>query len=311
MPKEITHWLIAEQVLETLEDALPLKNILSRCRDSFLLGAVLPDSPLYMKFGRGAKEMQHLAQALHDAPDSASFLKLYLKRRDGEIDDASLSLVLGMLTHLYSDSMFHPFVSYLAGPDSARHFFIETHIDLALLPLSIPLKNYLFNKIAARAGKESSDLVQKIAEIFSMIKPVTFNAAAKMLRHHAFIQARFENPYIRTVLNFLGLIPGMRADIYIALCYPRHRPDPSLLFHREYEVLHPVTGISSHISLSSLYRQTVQFIVASLKTLRSKDELTAALSGLPAVTANTGMPGVSSTAMHFFNSEKDLTKIIF
>ena len=53
MPKEITHWILAEKAYRTLETKSGLKAIIKQYKNLYLAGAVIMDTPFYLLYGNG------------------------------------------------------------------------------------------------------------------------------------------------------------------------------------------------------------------------------------------------------------------
>ena len=63
MPKEYTHWVLAEKVLQNAPERI--KRMLSRNRQLYYLGAVAPDTPYYYLFGKDRARFKNAADFLH------------------------------------------------------------------------------------------------------------------------------------------------------------------------------------------------------------------------------------------------------
>lgn len=109
MPRELTHWLIAEEAADRLADG-PLSAAISCNRDAYLLGAVAPDSAFYALLGRQHEVLQRIAAAVHgaDGHDSLRWVPTHAT-------EAGWAFVAGACTHLATDAVFHPFVYYFSG----------------------------------------------------------------------------------------------------------------------------------------------------------------------------------------------------
>jgi len=75
MPKELTHWMLAEKSLEQLESTGALHELIVAHRNLYLAGAVLPDTLLHLFYGPWSKQALMLACQFHDTAGN-SFMPL-------------------------------------------------------------------------------------------------------------------------------------------------------------------------------------------------------------------------------------------
>ncbi len=127
MPKELTHWKIAEESLEKSEYS-SLKRIILNNKNLYLLGAVFPDTLLY-GIGKKLLDFRLLGVNIHDNAVSAqSFLKEGLKTDDSFFEKA-IPFAVGIVTHLETDAIFHPSINWFSENSIKKHYLIETALD--------------------------------------------------------------------------------------------------------------------------------------------------------------------------------------
>ena len=135
MPKELTHWILAERALAGLEPDNRLHEVIRTHHGLYLAGAVLPDTLLHLALGRHASTALALAHRFHDT-DGNSYTPLI---RAEEVCGDSLSApllacLMGVLSHMEVDIVFHPFVFALGGTgDIGPHYRMETALDVHFL----------------------------------------------------------------------------------------------------------------------------------------------------------------------------------
>ncbi|MCF7929166.1 MAG: zinc dependent phospholipase C family protein [Spirochaetales bacterium] len=158
MPKEWTHWILAEAAAKRAPEEI--KEVIRGEPHLYLLGAVLPDTPYYFR-GKGKSRgvpvrhiMSRAAGRMHgrDGENTLSFLQnapLVLQAAAGDEDRSAsgkrglLSLMLGVAAHVYTDAAFHPMVFSFCGAEGdnvspeavsegsgERHHYFETVLDL-------------------------------------------------------------------------------------------------------------------------------------------------------------------------------------
>jgi hypothetical protein len=182
MPKEITHWLIAEAVMEryhskensekpittltsTLTATPTTQTLPAFDHDLVLLGASFHDVMYYVPKHPSAPAYTALADYLHGSRGEDTWEPLRLLAKDYlRHDDAShradiRSFMLGMVTHICADIAFHPYIYWAAGnwhgkglfAAQRKHRLLEGAIDL-----------YLLQKSTAEARKNSPPTPAKL-----------------------------------------------------------------------------------------------------------------------------------------------------
>ena len=146
MPKEITHWLIAEAVSKRLEGTF-LEEPLRRNPNLLHIGAIIHDAPYYYLKGDFDSRFGSLPTKLHgtveDAVELIESLLRYLLGLPEELKERLTAFLVGLITHLYADALMHPLIFYLTGPYDAQeprrrtaarqdHRMLETLIDMCL-----------------------------------------------------------------------------------------------------------------------------------------------------------------------------------
>ncbi len=122
MPKEVTHWLIADEVCRNIAIDIQPEH-----RNVVLLGSVFHDVLYY--YTKGDKQLAALPDKFHGTNREDSFyfvaelINLY---QQAESDDKAVfqAFIIGFISHIFADVNFHPFVYYMTGnyydPDPAR-----------------------------------------------------------------------------------------------------------------------------------------------------------------------------------------------
>ncbi|MGE5404682.1 MAG: zinc dependent phospholipase C family protein [Candidatus Saccharibacteria bacterium] len=141
MPKEITHWIIAEKTYLALERS-PLKDLINKNKALYYFGVISFDTGFYAG-GGCKKELILTAENLHYSLEQGSFAALariseWIKKSG---DKRGWAFLCGCLSHVMADSAFHPLVYYLTGdphdPDpelkktaNVEHRKLESRLDL-------------------------------------------------------------------------------------------------------------------------------------------------------------------------------------
>ncbi|QTA88872.1 zinc dependent phospholipase C family protein [Desulfonema magnum] len=331
MPKEITHWMLAEKVCQNIDADSPLKNIINHHKNLYLAGAVIVDSPLYLLFGRAAKMMNLLGQKIHDNPEDSYKPVANLIHYYGQnVPDDVLSLLLGVISHIHADSLFHPLVYYVSGNNltdqktgrdqsMALHRILETYIDLYYAD-GFQLQNRgLVSQALNNAEMEKHRLLNVLAMLYSgldgfqNLKDIRI-PIKNALRSHALIQKLFDNNPLKIILRLLDAIPGADMEFCTSLLYPFHAPEPASIFRYPFSYRHPVTGEKFQHSVKDLeekmIRETLHVFGLIEKHLKNYSPARA-FSQLRGPNLCTGIPGTRASDMRYFCNKERMTELIF
>lgn len=135
MPKENTHLWFARNLLDAAE-GVAIPACIKDAPLYFYLGSIIPDTFFYLPGSR----FRRMARVLHGSdPEWAGKTPPHLVQRAGHAKaQRNKAFVLGYLSHLALDRVFHPVVHVLSGkrtdqPSSAallaRHRLVETALD--------------------------------------------------------------------------------------------------------------------------------------------------------------------------------------
>src|SRR5512138_694828 len=104
MPKEVTHWLIAEAVSKRLEGTF-LEETLRRNPNLLHIGAIIHDAPYYYLKGDFESRFGSLPTRLHgtveDAVELVESLLRHLPTRPEHERDQLTAFLVGLVTHLF------------------------------------------------------------------------------------------------------------------------------------------------------------------------------------------------------------------
>jgi hypothetical protein len=146
MPKELIHFKTAERTAARLSDTRFAPG-LADYPQAMLLGAVLHDALFYGAAPR-ALPMARLAHRIHGARGEDTYALLRLQARHAARAPApglAAALLVGMTSHLWTDTVMHPMVWYLTGDYYAasrrekslarqRHRALESLMDMTACP---------------------------------------------------------------------------------------------------------------------------------------------------------------------------------
>lgn len=168
MPKEITHWLIAEEVGRRISLRVEHPELLR-------LGAIVHDVLYYVRLGNDAR-CTALANTLHGSvgEDTFRILRDLVEGNMHNSNNAALrSFLLGAVTHICADVIFHPYIYYTAGNflEKRTHFqawhnhrALESAIDLAFCrSLSVKPESKTLSKDIHRSKQDLMLILERLA----------------------------------------------------------------------------------------------------------------------------------------------------
>jgi hypothetical protein len=276
VPKEITHWWLAGEVLAGLKTPL-LAELLERNKNIFLLGSVGPDFLFYYLYGPEIARFREAAMILHGSDggdtlavlaETADVYAAVLQNQiwpDGEsgnnLAEAVWAFLFGYVCHVAADSVFHPLVLYCAGKgdDEAlyNHYFFESVLDLyvtdVLAPRGLPL----------RLANLTTGMEMDRASFLKLLGFVSFGGgdynkeALKIcLKRYEFMQAFLWTFRGRTAVRFAGtLFPRLRH--FIPSFYQKSYHRLTSIFGGAFKYRNPVTGQHYEHSVDSLRAEVV------------------------------------------------------
>lgn len=297
MPKEITHWILAERTLEALPSGSSLRETVARHREAYLGGAVLPDTLAHIFKGAHHPMARRLSQRFHD-PDGNSYAPLIAAeaRFPEGMPPALFSCFLGVVSHMEADIALHPYVYGTAASDCiGEHYRIETEIDVDFLSRgSAPSQRRLDTLLGASTR-------EVLASAAGLLFDPEGELPREALEHSVALHCRFQSMYDRffwkMAVRLLARVCGSPFREQRHLFYPvRRRKKGGLKAGRETGWRHPESGEWMTLSLEDLARQAVRRTVEVFGRIEKAGSFAAALADPPGANLLTGLPGVKKGA---------------
>ncbi|MBI5816679.1 MAG: zinc dependent phospholipase C family protein [Nitrospinae bacterium] len=266
MPKEITHWAMAQAAADSLQN----QRLASAIKDNihlYYIGAVVPDTAYYVTFGSQSEFYEWAADRLHGTKGENTFEPV--AELFGHIGQnpsgGSLAFALGALTHIASDTVFHPLVCHFAGDyhaaqkderrmARARHRWIETLIDLWYM--SRPLAN------GASLSRSLHNTGMDTRDFYRLAAAYVFNAEGKgkeagfAFASHRVFQSSFSSGLARTALKAAGTL-GIDTREHMPLFYPSLSGPARKPLAAAVAYKNPRTGEPCEDSLDTLEQKTI------------------------------------------------------
>lgn len=298
MPKELTHWFLAERACAGLDTDSRLRRVIEAHRTIYLGGAVLPDTLQHLFRGSHAASAQALARSFHDAGGN-SFAPLILAEQGFPqgLPPALLACLLGVITHIQADIILHPFVYAMSETtEIGRHYRIETEID------GYYLRNGMLPAFRHLADLVSPDthetLVNTCALLFDPCGTLPRPALEQSLSLHCRFQAMYDHTFWKVVVRILAGILGTPYREQRHLFYPlSHSSAVGCIDDSTRGWRHPVTRELQHSTLEDLANEAVRRSIALFTRIEDEGSLAAALDSRPGENLLTGLHGVQCSVM--------------
>ena len=299
MPKELTHWILAEQAMKGLDSSSRLQGIIRSHRDSYLGGAALPDTLLHLFRGPSARTALLMAHSFHDAHgNSYDPLIRTESNYGGALPHDLLACLLGVLSHMQVDIVFHPYVYAMCGSnDIGRHYQLETDIDVHFLRSGVfpPIRH-----LKEVVTPETRPLLVRAASIlFDPGNELPLQALEQALTLHCRFQAMYGKTGWKITAAILGRLLGPPFREQRFLFYPLNSLSAAYLDSngngRAWS--HPVSGALNEASIEDLAQEAIQRTVALFERIEERGSLTAALGDLGGPNLLTGLHGVGKSEM--------------
>ncbi len=304
MPKEVTHWLIAQQVAKSLKgtSAGQAAEAFPNC---LLLGAILHDAPYYAR-GRWRGTMSVIADAIHGKGHDVFALLESVAATSAETEQSgpTLSLLIGMISHIAADSCFHPLIYHETGnyddPDPVRrtravqlHRRFETILDVYLAGTLKNIKTFSLKKIIRECEHDIPALLlnafMETADEFDC--PELPEGMLYSLRNFARMQSLYANPLITRILQTLyPCLPAGMREITSLFYLPRFiRLAPEL--HDQWTISDPETGGQRSVTIRELYSNSVQLAIDLCQKIIPASNTLPDAASLPHSNPEYGAPG--------------------
>ncbi len=258
MPKEVTHWLVAEGMAKALARSIPGESAVRYPADRSF-GAIYPDILFYLP---GGGEEVTLAHRYHgvDGEDTYNLIRWAVSRiTEPNRPCPWWSFVVGLISHIVADQVFHPMVYYFTGNDESRdegdriqaiidHRKWECLIDLHL----VGRRNLRTKKLEDMV----SSLELPMSEILTL-DPRATDLFPRALKYFVRLQKMFSQPILLWCLGIVQpLLPTYLQGIS-ALFYRRDL-DQFLPYMAETLIYyHPITGDKEEVTVKQLLDRAI------------------------------------------------------
>lgn len=290
MPKEITHWVVAEKVYQSLPNG-SLKDSVLENKFLYYLAAVCFDTPYYAR-SRHARLLKQVADRLHFCEDEDSFKPLARMLEHGrDYPDGQLwAFICGCITHIIADSQFHPLVYHLTGnlqdPDpfkkreaNIRHRQLEARLDLYLKDSTVLVNRGRLDLCLSNNTLSMLEYARLLGVLYHTGSVLPEREIMQAVQDHALIFSLFSCCPVYYVYVCANFLTGGRLTENLAAFYPPEPVRPEV-FEESVSYTNPFTGEKHRESFSEVLGRTVDYSIDILGSLGSPGDYDAALSFL-------------------------------
>jgi len=273
MPKEITHWLVSLKTAEMLRGTMIGDAALSN-QNALILGAIFPDILYYLPNDPALSAYQEIAHFLHgnNGEDTYELIRQTLSvLKESPYRQEFLSFLLGVITHIQTDIVFHPMIYHLTGnyhdaDPSRRNKAIEQHrrfeclLDLYFCGGPRRLKEYSIKFVL----KDLELPLSQIMELLQQLKRRKVNLAEmngvtiRALKNLRILQELYKNRLLAGAFYIIApFFPGAvkeTAALFYSPQLNRFIPQVSGTLHYK----NPLTGEIKNTCLSELFEKALE-----------------------------------------------------
>jgi len=319
MPREITHWKIAEEAAKKLKNTVYEKALLEN-RNCLMVGAVFHDC-MYYSLKKAQRSSWADPDILHGANGEDTYhiirciLNYCLLQKEGK--PGVTAFLVGIISHIHADIIFHPLINYFSdnyhSPDKKVrsvsiqiHRRLETLIDIFFCQNMEETKKYSLNRYLRQCESPISELLgwmrynndNKVSSL--VIKD--YESAFRVFTLVEFLSKRafFTEFFVR----FERIMPEAIREIS-ALFYCRWLTDylPRISGNLKYK--NPTTGVVFLDDLEELFWQSVENTVEMCMEL-APFVVDARFINFKhrGPSMKTGIEGVPACEMKYFSNER-------
>lgn len=317
MPKELTHWHIAREVVKR---GVPpqMGEIIAQNPALYYMGSVAHDIAFYDLSEPTEASIERVGNQLHGVEGENTLVPI-CDMMDAALNQknpqALFAFLLGMLTHFVADSTFHPMVYYMSGnyfaedPEERgkamfRHRLLETAMDLWLKtvdPMEYP-ENLIH--LWHEAGDSGRQALAMLVEHYATRGDKSIMSHFKSAwRNHRLLQAVFSWTAPWRMLALYRRFGHPSVEKHEALFYPQ--PLDLSFFEEQLDWRHPVTGEHYMMTLDELYDLSVNKVSLFFNQfgIQPQEAWSKYLRTVDPLSLDTGLPYVAVKEMKFFRKD--------
>ncbi|BCS90305.1 zinc dependent phospholipase C family protein [Pseudodesulfovibrio sediminis] len=315
MPKDLIHFKITEMTAAKLADT-PYADHLTAHQSGLLLGAVFHDGLFYGRSGPG-RSLERLAHQLHGSNGQDTFTLIRLQTEHiAQLAEPGLaiSLLVGMVTHIFADVVMHPMVWYLSGnyyaDDAAqksrvrqRHRALESLMDMIMCPEMLGRPTYRVRRLmhSLKPTLFAALPVKGIADMAALSATETRAGLQNAFGWYGRLQTLYSTAWLaRSLFTLIPLLPSAVVEL-VTLFYAPQLLRQAGYFDQPFTYTHPMTGKAQTATLAGMMEEAASRASELCRTLQPAlfDNAPLHLPD-PGPSLDTAIPGVATHRMSHY-----------
>ena len=277
MPKEITHWIIADKIKERLQGTAYEKSV-NEFNNCLKFGAVFHDQIYYLPKRKYPVNEQiktvflNVPRKLHGTKgeDTFTFISCLLKSiQQSEKKEALAALMIGVVSHIFADVNFHPLVYYFSGDYNAkdpieqqagrmRHHRFEAVMDIYFCGGLEKLKDYKLQNYVKNIEVPLPELIKEACRFYVPMNIDVFTkyymqSVKASVKAGKWIQRIWLNNFFNRIRSYL---PD-RLQVLETALYNRYLLNAVPKLKGEITYTNPASGINITTTLDELMEKVV------------------------------------------------------
>jgi len=259
LPKEVTHWLIAEETAKNLGDNVAGESALTY-PSSRAFGAIYPDILFYWPEKEGKPSPAHYYHGLEGKDSYYLLRQAALHVKDANHPGPWLAFLVGLASHVAADMVFHPLVYYLTGNYEDRdqknrcraivaHRQLECLMDIFFAGRK-KLRHMKLKEVVAHLELPFYDLAR--------LDPAVSSIFPQALKNFIRLQNLFAHPLLTRGLALFNPLLPESWQMISALFYHRALDRRLSRLNSPLSYLHPVTGEGELVTMKELFHRAVE-----------------------------------------------------
>ncbi len=282
MPKEVTHWKIANEVRDQLPQGAIAKSV-NAFPNVYLLGAVFHDCLYYSSdpYILSTK----LPDFLHGAHEEDTFsvitslIDMY-RTANGEGRDIILSFLAGVASHIFVDVNFHPFIYHYTGNyydedlqkrevATKQHRMIESLLDQHFDANAHSNKIYNLKQIFVDGVADLEKAVTSNVDFEKHDMSLKFDTIKGAYNNFRLARSIYTKKWLVKSLSIFGKFLPKNIQEVLGLSYFNLSYEAPINFSDNFQYNHPVTNAEISTSIHKLTQTAIAEGVAFLSVVET------------------------------------------
>jgi hypothetical protein len=318
MPKEITHFTLADRIQNALPEDSLFKTPARKFPYLFLTGSISPDIPFFYIAGANRNFIQALSHPFHGLDRSALLPVLHFLNHYREDHQDALAYASGVVCHILTDTVFHPLVSYFSGCEelhkgaTVRHRQFETAMDYYFWSRQGNNPQVSLARVIEQIEIPKKRIAHFIAQLFNIERDVRKRGLKRALKIHMTLQYLCRERWSSRLFRFMHHPLHCLPSSVEALFYPYAKAEELPFFEKDLNYRNPWSGIKYACNIKDLAEQTTIAAKTLFDILESHlvtgQDMVSVLThpDLPEI-----QPGISPLGFRYWKEVEEIKEIVY